>query len=480
MIVASVAGDVLRVFDAAVLVYFALVTVSYLLVTVASAAHVRGYMRRRSDAALRRMLWSRLTPPVTLCVSAHNEAATIVDSIRAMLTLQYPRYEVALANDGSTDATMQALIEGFDLRRVDQPLRPGIATAPVRGVYRSRAHRNLVVIDKVNGGRADGLNACINAASTPLICCLDADSILEHDGLLAAVTPFVDRPDITVGAGGIIRVANGCRVEHGHVTEVALPRHPVAMLQTVEYLRAFVAARTGWSSVNGLLIISGAFGIFRRAEVVEAGGFAPDSIGEDFELCLRLHRMGHDRGRDYRLEFVPDPVCWTEVPQRLRQLGGQRHRWHRGLTDTLWRHRRMIANPRYGAVGMLALPFFVLFEFAGAFIEMLGYVAIVLSVAFGAVDVEFAVVFLAVAILSGLLLSVSAVLLEDLAFRRYGRVRDLLRLVAYAVFENVGYRQLITAYRVRGFFAWARGDKAWGEIQRLGFPAGQPAVARKR
>jgi len=250
----------------------------------------------------------------------------------------------------------------------------------------------------------------------------------------------------------------------------------------VEYFRAFLAARTGWSAVNGLLIISGAFGVFRRAAVVEVGGFATDSIGEDFELCVRLHRRARDERRPYRLEFVPDPVCWTEVPTRLRELGGQRNRWHRGLVDTLWRHRRMIGNPRYGAVGMLSLPFFVAFEFLGAFIEIFGYVTVVVSLALGIVNVTFAIVFFAIAVLSGVFLSLAAVLLEDLAFHRFERPGELLQLVAYSIAENFGYRQLMTGYRVRGFFAYLRGNKAWGEIRRVGFAdvAVSTSEARKK
>jgi cellulose synthase/poly-beta-1,6-N-acetylglucosamine synthase-like glycosyltransferase len=464
----GIGADLLRAFNYLALAYFAALTLCYLAVTLMSAVRVRRYFRRRSQTVLVRAMRSRLTPPVTLCVSAYNEAETIVDSIRAMLNIQYPRHEVALTNDGSTDATLQRLIAGFELRRVDQPLRPGIATAPIRGVYRSNIHPNLVVLDKVNGGRSDGLNAAVNAATSPLICCVDADSLLEPDGLVAAVRPFVECP-ATVAAGGIIRVANGCRVEKGHVMQVALPRQPLAMFQTVEYFRAFLAARTGWSAINGLLIISGAFGVFRRAAVVEVGGFAPDSIGEDFELCVRLHCKARDERRPYRLDFVPDPVCWTEVPTRLRELGGQRNRWHRGLVDTLWRHRQMIGNPRYGAVGMLSLPFFVAFEFLGAFIETFGYVTVVVSLVLGVVNVRFAVVFFAVAVLSGVFLSLAAVLLEDLAFRRFERPHELLRLVAYSVAENFGYRQLMTGYRVRGFFAYLQGNKTWGEIRRVGF-----------
>lgn len=477
IICASVTNDVVRGFDYAALAYFALISISYMLVTIGSAIQVRAYFRRRSGAALRRMLRSRMSPPVTICVSAYNEAETIVDSIRAMLMLQYPSFEVALTNDGSRDDTLVRLIDGFGLRLVDQPIRPGIPTARVRGVYRSALHPNLVVVDKENGGRSDGLNASINAASSPLICCVDADSILEHDGLLAAVRPFAERPEATLGAGGIIRVANGCQIDRGHVTAVGLPRQPLAMFQTVEYLRAFLAARTGWSMVNALLIISGAFGVFRRTRVIEVGGFAADSIGEDFELCVRLHQRAREERRPYRLEFVPDPVCWTEVPERLRDLGGQRNRWHRGLIDTLWRHRSMIGRPRYGAVGMAAMPFFVMFEFFGAFIESVGYISIVVSLALGIVNLQFALLFLAVAVLSGVLLSLAAVLLDDLAFRRYGRVRDMLLLVVFSVAENFGYRQIITGYRLRGFFDYLRGDQTWGEIKRVGFgqtPASPP------
>ncbi|MFL5843087.1 MAG: glycosyltransferase [Solirubrobacteraceae bacterium] len=462
-------SDLIRACAVGVLGYFVLLAASYLMVTLTSGLAVREYFRRRSGATLRRTLRSRMTPPVTICVPAFGEEATIAASIRAMLTVTFGHHDVVVCNDGSVDRTLERLVESFDMHRVDQPVHPAIPTALVRGIYRSRSHPNLVVIDKLNGGRGDALNAAINVAQTPLICCVDADSILDHDALLSAVQPFIDRPEVTLGAGGIIRVANGCRIEEGSVVSTGLARNPLALLQTVEYMRSFVAARTGWSGINGLLIISGAFGVFRRAAVVDVGGFATDSIGEDFELCVRLHKQAKDMGTGGRLTFIPDPVCWTEVPERLKDLGGQRDRWHRGLIDTLWRHRRMIGNPRYGAIGMLALPFFTLFEFLGAFIELGGYAVVIVGLATGAVDGTFALLFFAVAVLVGLLLSLAAVLIEELAFRRYARVRDLFVMLAVAVAENLGYRQLILAYRVRGFFGYLRGNKGWGEIQRVGF-----------
>jgi cellulose synthase/poly-beta-1,6-N-acetylglucosamine synthase-like glycosyltransferase len=336
-------------------------------------------------------------------------------------------------------------------------------------VWRSRTHSNLVVVDKENGGRADALNASINFSRYPLVCCVDADSLLEPEALVTVVRPFIERPDRTIAAGGIIRVANGCEVTRGHVTKVGLPRQWLPMFQTVEYLRAFTAARTGWSMINSLLIISGAFGIFRKDAVIDVGGFASDSIGEDFELCMRLHARMRELKRPYHMAFVPDPVCWTEAPARLGQLGGQRDRWHRGLTDTLVRHRRMIFNPRYGAVGMLGLPFFVFFEFFGAFIEALGYIAIPLGFALGYINPGAAGLFFLLAVGSGICLSLSALLLEDVAFRKFGRWRDFGRLVIFCLIENFGYRQLMTYYRVRGFFSYLRGDEGWGHIDRAGF-----------
>jgi cellulose synthase/poly-beta-1,6-N-acetylglucosamine synthase-like glycosyltransferase len=377
---------------------------------------------------------------------------------------------------------MGRLIEAFEMHRVDQPEHARLPTKHVRGVWRSRTHSNLVVIDKENGGRSDGLNCAINFARYPLVCCVDADSVLESDALLTVVRPFIERPDRTIAAGGIIRVANGCEIVRGHVTKVGLPRKALPMFQTVEYLRAFTAARTGWSMVNGLLIISGAFGIFRKDVVIDVGGFATDSIGEDFELCIRLHKRMRELKRPYHIAFVPDPVCWTQAPDRLGQLGGQRDRWHRGLTDTLVRHRRMMGNPRYGVVGTLALPFFFAFEFLGAFLELAGYIAVPLAFGLGYLNAPAALAFLALAILAGICLSLSALLLEDMAFRRFGEWRDFGRLVVFSVLENFGYRQIMTAYRVRGFWSYLRGNHSWGTIDRTGFESTdelQPAVGMR-
>ncbi len=272
-----------------------------------------------------------------------------------------------------------------------------------------------------------------------------------------------------VAVGGVIRVANGCVIDSGRVVEVRTPKSPLANFQIVEYLRAFLAGRTGWSTLNCMLIVSGAFGLYRRQDVIEAGGLATDSIGEDMELTTRIHRTLREKKVKYRIVFVPDPVAWTEVPDTLRVLGRQRDRWHRGLTDTLLRNKKMLFNPRYGTVGLLAMPYFLLFEWFGPIIELLGYVAFVLGLALGIINLEFALLFFIAAVGLGALLSVAAVFLEELRLRRYPRWRDLGKLTAYGILENFGYRQLNTYWRVKGLISFIRKNTEWGEMERKGF-----------
>lgn len=460
---------ILDVGNVLVLFYFVAIGVSYVAITALSWVEVQRYRRRLARARRRRSVRSRLAPAITVCVPAYNEESVIVESVRSLLALRYPDHEIVVASDGSTDRTVEMLVEAFDLRRVDVVTEQPIATAPIRAVWRSLRHANLTVVDKENGGRSDALNVGVNFARTPLVCFVDADSLLEPDALLSFVRPFLDRPDRTVAAAGLIRIANGCEITRGHVHSIALGRRILPAVQTIEYLRAFAAARAGWSSINSLVIVSGAFGLFRRDVVVEVGGLEPESIGEDFELCLRIHRRMREARRPYHVAFVPDPVCWTQAPEKLGELGGQRDRWQRGLVDTLVRHRRMLFNPRYGTVGLLGLPFFVLFEFLGGFIEMAGLIAIGMSAAFGLVNPTAAVLFYLLAVGTGLFLSLSALLLEDVVFGTFPRWRDFARLVAWSLLENLGYRQAMTAYRVRGFVRYLRRDNSWGQIERGSF-----------
>ncbi|HEY6054358.1 MAG TPA: glycosyltransferase family 2 protein, partial [Gaiellaceae bacterium] len=373
------------------------------------------------------------------------------------------------------DATLERLRDAFDLVPVRKALRGAIPTAPVRAAYVSRRNPRLWVVDKVNGGKADALNCGLSAADYPYVAAVDADALIEEGALLRVAQPIVDDPGVVAATGGIVRIVNGCLVDHGRVTDVRLPQSRLATLQVVEYLRAFLIGRVGWSRLNALLIISGAFGLFRRSLVEEVGGWWTDTVGEDVELVVRLHRHLRAEGGDYRIEFVSDPVCWTEAPEDLRTLSRQRRRWHRGLAEALRRHRGAICNPRYGTFGLVALPYFLFFELLGPVLGAFGLPLTLLAWALGYLSPLFLVAFLLVAILLGILLSISALGLEELGLRRQPGGRELARLVAYAALENVGYRQLNDFWRVLALVDLARGRRSWGAQRRRGFRVGSPA-----
>jgi cellulose synthase/poly-beta-1,6-N-acetylglucosamine synthase-like glycosyltransferase len=357
----EVGTAVVLVFNDAVLLYFLGISLHYLALMLIGFWETLRVVHDVQWQDERRLMQSPFTPPVSIIATAYNEQANIVESIRSLLTLHYPRFEVIVVNDGSTDRTLEILTESFGLRQVPRSFEYLVPCRPIRGAYESTTYPNLVVVDKENGGcKADATNGGLNFAMYPLVCVLDADSVLDDNALLRTVLPFLQDPGRTVGTGGSVRIVNGCEVRAGRVTRVRLPWRFVPLVQVVEYLRGFLFARMGWSRLNALPIISGAFGVFDKRLILKAGGYAPDSLGEDFEMVIRLHRYIGDHRLPYRLRFVPDPVCWTEVPETLRVLHRQRSRWHRGLLDTILRHRPMIGRPRYGAVGLLSLPAFVI------------------------------------------------------------------------------------------------------------------------
>lgn len=464
-------NEFLRVFlfvEATIIVYVAAInTIYFVLIVVGFFALRRGSFRlsREERDALQR---SPLLPQVAVLAPAYNESATVRESVRAMLGLRYPNHEVIVINDGSKDDTLQILIDEFKLYKSGRAPLGTIATKPIRAIYESRDPIRLVVIDKENGGKADSLNAGINVARAPLVCAVDSDSLLEPDSLLYVAQPFLE-DDTTIASGGIIRVVNDCKVEGGRVTAARAPKRFVPLFQTVEYLRAFLGGRVAFSFFNAMLIISGAFGLFRRDAVLEAGGYKHDTVGEDMELVTRLHRLWRGAKRKYRIVFVPEPVCWTEVPETLKILQRQRNRWQRGTVDTIGLHKRMLFNPRYGSLGVFAMPYFLFFEMLGPAIELLGYVLTVGGLLLGWIDAEVALLFFVVSILYGILLSMSAIVLEELTQRRYPAPADVARLFLGAITENLGFRQLLTVWRTRGLIDGLRGRQGWGAMERRGF-----------
>ncbi|MDX6442388.1 MAG: hypothetical protein QOE43_2117 [Gaiellaceae bacterium] len=464
--------DGLVSFDWFVLVYFVVLNSGYLLLVGIASLEVARTMRRLTVAGYDDIFANPFAPGVSILVPAYNEEAGIVESVHSLLGLRYPEFEVIVIDDGSTDETFARLQVEFDLvptERVVPELVPTLGR--IMSTYVAREGEPLIVVRKENTGRrSDPLNVGINAASKHLICMVDADSILDADALLRVAKPFVDDPEHVIGTGGVVRAANGVIVERGRVVEARMPNGWLARIQVMEYLRSFLLGRTGWSRLGGLLIISGAFGLFRRDTVIEVGGLDLNCIGEDAELVARLHHHLRVARRSYRIVFVAEPVCWTEVPSTVTDLCRQRRRWSLGLAQVLRTHRKMIGNPHYGRIGLVVLPYYLIFELLSPIIEVVGVFVVALSFSFGVLNVHFALLFALVAFGWGILLSVASLALEEFSYHRYRRWRDLAIAIAAAILENIGYRQLHAVWRLRGLADSLSGKEgAWGTMTRTGF-----------
>jgi cellulose synthase/poly-beta-1,6-N-acetylglucosamine synthase-like glycosyltransferase len=429
---------------------------------------LHGKRGRLSLPEIDTLMKSPLLPGVSVLTPAFNEELTIRDSVRSMLRLRHPSHEVIVINDGSTDGTLKLLIDEFRLYRSSRVATGTLPSATVHAVYESLDTLRLVVVDKENAGKADSLNAGLNYSRMPLIGAVDSDSLLERDALIGVSTPFLEDPD-TVATGGIVRVINGCTVRHGLVEHIAAPKSMLARLQVVEYLRAFLGGRVAFSAMNSLMLISGAFGLFKRQAVIDAGGFWTSTVGEDMELVIRLHRHKGPNGRHPRIVFVPEPVCWTQVPEKMSVLKRQRNRWQRGATESLFRHRDMMGKPKWGMLGMFGLPYFVLFELFAPVVELAGYVFTIFGLTFGLIAPYIALEFFVMSVLFSLFLSLSAIVLEELTTRRYPSVKDLCSLLFAALIECFFYRQLTAIWRTKGMIDFMLRKKGWGKMDRQTF-----------
>jgi cellulose synthase/poly-beta-1,6-N-acetylglucosamine synthase-like glycosyltransferase len=450
------------------LVYFALINASYLLLNASSMYAISRYMTQVGYGNLGSEL-SDLMPPVTVVIPAYNEEKTIVETVKSVLQLEYPSLNVIVVNDGSADDTARRLIDYFEMKEAsfDQPKT--LSTESINSVYRSFTKENFSLVNKENGGKADALNAGINLARTPYVCCIDADSILDRNCLKALIRPFLLDED-TVAVGGTVRVANGCEVEQGFISSINLPNTLLPLFQVVEYLRAFLFGRMGWDPINGLMVISGAFGVFDRSAVLEVGGYHTDNVGEDMELVVRMHRQLSDKEEDYNIRYIPDPVCWTDVPVDLNSLRSQRTRWQQGLVQTILKNFSLLFKRGSGWAGWLAFPYLIVFEGLGAIIEVVGYVYMGVGLTMGFVSPVVALAFFVVAIAFGIFVSVVSFLLEVISFNVYDKPSDLVRLFFAAVLENLGYRQVNSWWRLIGILRMFKpGEAEWGEIERREF-----------
>lgn len=452
--------------------YYVLCNLAYLTMLVIALWTTAAHLRHLESIRFGWIKDSPLVPPVTLLVPAHNEEKFICTAVRNLLDLDYPELEVIVINDGSADNTLFVLKKEFHLHPVRSIYVAQALSSPVRSLYRSDVDVRLLVVDKEPGGsKADAVNAGLNAATSPYVCVVDGDSVLERDALLRIMVPILEDPGRVVAAGGIIRVLNGSDIEEGRIRRVRLPKRSIEVIQVVEYLRAFLIGREAWARGNMLMIVSGAFGVFRTDLVRAVEGYRASAIGEDFDLVARLHRHLLEHGADYRIEFVPDPVCWTEVPADMRSLARQRARWHKGLVDVLWPNRDMLFRPCYGRIGTLALPYLWLFELLAPVIEITGFATILLAAGFGALSWTLSLQFLLFGYGFATVISLGSVLQEELTYKRYNDWQDVVRLVSYCFLEHFPYRQLHVVWRLQGLWQYLRGDMSWRPLRRQGQPS---------
>ncbi|MFO7671498.1 MAG: glycosyltransferase [Bacteroidales bacterium] len=456
----------------AVFIITVLIFSTYLMLTIFSAISLRKYLRKNSYVDYNSIISSPLAPSLSVVAPAYNESRTILDNIRTLLSLYYNNYEVVVVNDGSTDDSLEKMIEHYELEKVNYYFDYRIPCKRIRGVYKSRnrSFKKLTVIDKANGGKADSLNAGLNVIRNDLVVSIDADSIMEADALLKLVKPFMEAKEKRViGAGGVIRIANSCEISGGHIDKIHLPRKFLPRAQVMEYTRAFLMGRMAWSELDGLLLISGALGMFDREILIRAGGYSTNTVGEDMEMVVRIRRYMADHKLNYDVVYIPDPLCWTEVPSSLKVLARQRSRWTRGTMETLYTHRKLFFNRKYGKLGMLGYPYWLMFEYLAPIIEFLGILWFIFLAITGKLNWPFFLLLTGFVYFFAVSLSIWAVLFEEITFHKYEKRRDVLRLIGTAFLEPIFYHPLVMLMSIKGNIDKLLNRNSWGKMDRKGF-----------
>ncbi|HEY1023338.1 MAG TPA: glycosyltransferase family 2 protein, partial [Flavisolibacter sp.] len=448
-----------------------------------SIGETRKYIRKSTFANYNILASSEHAPSLSILAPAYNEGATIIENVRSLLNIYYNNFEVIIINDGSKDDSLQKLVAVYDLEEVPYFVEQALSTKPIRGIYKSRnpVYKKLVVVDKVNGGKADALNVGINVARNRYVVCIDVDCILEQDAMLKLTKPFLETADKRVIAtGGVVRIANSCEVEDGKIVRVHLPKQFLPRMQTLEYIRAFLLGRMAWSRMNGLLLISGAFGAFDREIVIKAGGYDTKTVGEDMELVVRMQRYMIDNKLPYHLAYIPDPLCWTEAPVSYKILGRQRNRWTRGTIETLRQHRKMFFNGKYGVLGWVSYPYWFFFEFLAPLVEFTGFVAFLIFAFLGLMDWQFFAALLLFIYSFAAVFSVFAILMEVMTYNQYKKRREIASLMLTALVEPIFFHPFTVWAAVKGNIDLLRKKKSWGEMSRQGFATKKAVIAPSR
>lgn len=455
-----------------ILLYAILIMSSYLILAYLSVKELKEYIKKNSFINYEILLSSKHAPYLSLIAPAYNEGLTIGENVKSLLSLNYNNYEVIVVNDGSKDNSMDILISTYDLELRETEINAAIPTKQVRGIYKSRnaAYKKLTVIDKENGGKADALNVGLNLAKHPYAVCIDVDCILDKDSLLKLAKPFLESGEKRVIAtGGVVRIANQCVIEDGRLTDVNVPGKILPRIQVLEYLRAFLLGRMAWERLDGLLLISGAFGAFDREIAINAGGYDTKTVGEDMELVVRMRRYMLERKLPYTVSYIPDPLCWTEAPETSAIFKKQRSRWMRGTIETLWSHRKMFFNPNYKILGMVSVPYWTFFEFLAPFIEFIGLIVTFIFVVLGILHWKFFLLLFLFVYVFAAMFSVMALLSEELTYHKYPRIKDFFKLLGAALIEPLYFHPLAVYASLIGYWEKLRGKKTWGEMTRQGF-----------
>lgn len=461
--------------------YSAALFIFSIFIALYSVGATQNYMHKNEFTDYQLLASSIHVPSVSILAPAYNEGATIIENVRSLLSLYYTNMEVIIINDGSKDDTLQKLIDAYSLEKVDFFVRYQIDTKEVRGVYKSKkpVYKKLIVVDKINGGKADALNVGINISQNDYIVCIDVDCILEQDAILKMVKPFQEETNKrTIASGGVVRIANSCEIKNGRLIKINLPDNYWARMQTLEYIRAFLLGRMAWARMNGLLLISGAFGAFDKEIVIKSGGYNHNTVGEDMELVVRMRRYMEECNLPYRVTYIPDPLCWTEAPTSAKILGRQRNRWTRGTIETLKFHKKMFLNPKFGLVGILSYPYWFFFEMLAPIVELTGFLGLLIMASLGMVEWRTCLSFFLFIVSFGYMYSAFAIYMEVRTYHMYKRRKDIAILLLTSLTEPFFFHPFVVWAAIKGYIDYIRKKKSWGEMTRQGF--GQSPILKKQ
>lgn len=446
---------------------------SYVILAIISAIETKEYMKKNSFVNYKEILSSTISPSISIIAPAYNESLNIIENVRSLLSSHYVNYDVIIVNDGSKDDSLEKLITAYDLVKVNFLINQQIPTKPMRaGVFKSTnpAFEKLTVVDKENGGKADALNMGLNISNNQYVACIDVDCLLLENALQKMVKPFLEvTEEKVIATGGVIRIANSCIIKNGKLLDVNLPEKLIEKAQILEYLRAFLLGRMAWSRLNGLLVISGAFGLFDKKIAIEVGGYDTNTVGEDMEIIVRMRRHMEEINEKYKVAYIPDPLCWTEAPDNYKIFISQRNRWTRGTIETLRKHRKIGFNKKYKSLGMLSYPYWLFFERLAPVIEVIGIVYFAILMALNEVRWDYALAFIVLAYFFTVLFSIVAILSEELTYHQYKKKGTGFKLLAISALEPFVLHPFILYAAIRGNIDYYfNKKKKWGEMTRKG------------